>query len=106
MGAGCRHAAAHGRSARRLTVMKTKMASVPIVIALACLLGSLSPLASHVSGQSDGNHPNTAGPPAGSGVPRTSVGKPELGGVWDFATITPLERPSHLAGKEFLTEAE
>jgi hypothetical protein len=41
-----------------------------------------------------------------SKVPRTAWGKPDLTGVWDFRTITPLERPANLADKEFLTEAE
>jgi hypothetical protein len=31
---------------------------------------------------------------------------PDLQGVWNFSTITPLERPAEFAGKEFLTEAE
>src|SRR5262245_16374251 len=39
-------------------------------------------------------------------VPRTSWGKPDLEGTWDFRTITPLERPDSLAGKEFLTQDE
>jgi hypothetical protein len=39
-------------------------------------------------------------------VPRTAWGKPDLEGIWDFRTITPLERPASLAGKEFLTEEE
>ena len=39
-------------------------------------------------------------------VPRTAWGKPDLEGSWDFRTITPLERPANMAGKEFLTEAE
>jgi hypothetical protein len=39
-------------------------------------------------------------------VPRTAWGKPDLQGIWDFRTITPLERPDNLAGKEFLTEQE
>ena len=38
--------------------------------------------------------------------PRTSEGRLDLGGVWDFRTVTPLERPSELAGKEFFTEEE
>ena len=38
--------------------------------------------------------------------PRTSWGAPDLQGVWDFRTITPLERPEDLAGREFLTEEE
>jgi len=39
-------------------------------------------------------------------VPRTAWGKPDLSGVWDFRTITPLERPASQANKEFLTEEE
>ena len=38
--------------------------------------------------------------------PRTPWGQPDLQGVWDFRTITPLERPDDLAEKEFLTEEE
>jgi hypothetical protein len=37
---------------------------------------------------------------------RTPDGKPDLQGVWSFATITPLERPAALAGQEFLTDAD
>ena len=37
---------------------------------------------------------------------RTPWGDPDLQGVWDFRTITPLERPAELAGKEVLTEEE
>ena len=86
--------------------MKTKTASIPIVVGLACLLANLSLLSARVTGQSSPNRKDTAGSPPGSGVPRTSSGKPDVGGVWDFATITPLERPAQFAGKEFLTEAE
>jgi len=39
-------------------------------------------------------------------VPRTPDGKPDLQGVWTNATITPMERPSSLAGKSTLTDAE
>jgi len=38
--------------------------------------------------------------------PRTSWGKPDLRGIWDYATITPLERPAELAGKEVFSEGE
>ena len=37
---------------------------------------------------------------------RTAWGDPDLRGIWDFRTITPLERPRDMAGKEILTEAE
>src|SRR4026209_2366245 len=40
------------------------------------------------------------------GVPRTSWGHPDLPGTWSTATITPFERPSEFAGKEFLTKEE
>ena len=39
-------------------------------------------------------------------APRTADGKPDLQGVWSYATITPVERPAEFAGKEFLTEQE
>ena len=38
--------------------------------------------------------------------PRTAWGAPDLQGVWDFRSITPLQRPEELADKEFLTEEE
>ena len=37
---------------------------------------------------------------------RTPDGKPDLQGIWNSSTITPLERPTELAGKEFLTAKE
>ena len=41
-----------------------------------------------------------------SGVPRGVDGRPDLHGVWNFSTITPLERPAEFAGREFLTDEE
>ena len=38
--------------------------------------------------------------------PRTAWGVPDLRGVWDFRTITPLERPRHLAGTDTFNNAE
>src|SRR5689334_17267797 len=43
---------------------------------------------------------------AAAQAPRTPWGKPDLQGVWNYATITPLERPNELAGKQVLTEQE
>ena len=37
---------------------------------------------------------------------RTPDGQPDLSGVWDFRTVTQLERPSELADKEFFTDEE
>lgn len=39
-------------------------------------------------------------------TPLTPWGDPDLQGVWDYRTITPLQRPADLAEKEFLTEEE
>jgi hypothetical protein len=39
-------------------------------------------------------------------LPRTPDGKPDLQGIWDFRTITPLERPNQFAEKETLTAEE
>ena len=37
---------------------------------------------------------------------KTAWGEPDLQGVWDFRTLTPLQRPEELGDKEFLTEEE
>ena len=41
-----------------------------------------------------------------SEAPRTPWGDPDLGGVWDYWTFTPLERPEELADRATLTEEE
>src|SRR5882672_2098275 len=39
-------------------------------------------------------------------APRTSWGDPDLQGVWDYRTITPMERRPELGDREFYTEDE
>ncbi len=39
-------------------------------------------------------------------APRTAWGQPDLQGVWDFRSITPMQRPEDLGDQEFLTEEE
>ena len=39
-------------------------------------------------------------------IPRTPDGRPDLQGVWNFSSATPMERPDALAGKEVLTAEE
>src|SRR5215467_11104077 len=39
-------------------------------------------------------------------VPRTPDGKPDLQGVWNNATVTPLERPKELGAREVYSDEE
>ena len=59
---------------------------------------SLAPVA--LAGQAQTATADTRTPP------RTPWGEPDLQGIWDYCTLTPLQRPGELAGKEFLTEEE
>ena len=70
--------------------------------ALAAVVAALSASAGAAEGQ--GQRPVNAGRPYVS--PRTPDGQPDLQGIWTNATLTPLERPADLAGKEFLTPQE
>ncbi len=45
-------------------------------------------------------------PAAGDATFRTLWGDPDLQGIWSYATITPLQRPGDLVGREFLTAEE
>src|SRR6266851_1704487 len=38
--------------------------------------------------------------------PRTPDGRPDLQGIWDYGTLTPLQRPPEFAGKPSLTDEE
>ena len=73
-------------------------ASLVTVIAIACL--ALAP----ASGQSQAQRAADTAPPWTP--PRTPDGRPDLQGYWTTQTFTPLERPEHLAEKEFFTEEE
>ncbi|MCY4510534.1 MAG: hypothetical protein OXG35_26780, partial [Acidobacteria bacterium] len=48
----------------------------------------------------------TAAPAAAQDAPRTPWGAPDLQGIWDFRTITPLERPEDLGDQAFYTPEE
>ena len=47
-----------------------------------------------------------AAPAAAQDAPRTPWGAPDLQGIWDFRTITPLERPEDLGDQAFYTPEE
>jgi len=67
--------------------MKTK-----ILLALATLIAPIS----FTLAQSGNNYV----------VPRTEWGQPDLHGVWNFVSSTPLERPERFGDREFLTPEE
>src|SRR5436189_6255521 len=50
--------------------------------------------------------PQGAKATATSASARSSESRPDLQGVWGFATVTPLQRPKEFAGKEVLTPEE
>jgi len=70
--------------------------------AVALIIAAVSAAPSPAAGQAAPAAKSTARYVA----PRTPDGKPDLQGVWTNVTITPLERPADLAGKEFFTPAE
>src|SRR5436190_10190060 len=47
-----------------------------------------------------------AGTPAGWTVPRTAWGDPDFDALWNYATMTPLERPREFADRPVLPAAE
>ena len=49
---------------------------------------------------------SSAIPATAQPTPRTAWGDPDLGGIWDYRTITPMQRPEKYADQEFLTEEE
>jgi hypothetical protein len=50
--------------------------------------------------------PDRSGAPRKRAAPRTADGQPDLQGVWDFGTLTPLERPAALGDKQVFSDAE
>ena len=74
--------------------------------ALATVMAAVSllPHPGEASGQTA--QVQTGEPKAAWTPPHTSWDDPDFQGIWDYATMTPLQRPSEFAGKEFLTDDE
>lgn len=75
-------------------------------LSASCALFAVTTIVALATAPLDGQ--TRAGAPAAKTwhQPKTPDGQPDLQGVWTNATITPFERPSSLAGKEFLTAEE
>src|ERR1700688_4794649 len=87
-------------SHRHLTSTNALAAAIAPVIIMALLLqvpaaGQSSPAAAKAKASAKTWTP-----------PRTPDGQPDLQGFWNNSTLTPLERPKELAGKQVLTEEE
>ena len=77
--------------------MRTRgLAALVVVVAI----GGLAPATARSQTQ---NEPDDA---TSWTAPRTPDGRPDLQGFWTTQTFTPLQRPEHLADKEFFTEEE
>ena len=63
--------------------------------AFACMVAAAATLSAQPAAKSKSYTP-----------PRTAAGQPDLQGIWNNSTVTPLERPAELAGKAFFTPAE
>ena len=71
-------------------------------IAVVLMIGVAVVSTVAVAGQATPPRPSTN---AASGrVPRTPDGKPDMQGIWDFRTVTPMERPAEFADKATLTD--
>ena len=89
-------------------MIRRSLASATVSAAvIAVLLIAHAP----ASGQATSPPPKTAPAKATSAAKpwtpsRTPDGKPDLQGIWNTATVTPLERPKALGAKEFYTDEE
>jgi hypothetical protein len=82
-----------------------------VLFAAACVLVAVAVTPDPVSGQTSGGASKRTGAAAAARAtawspPRTPDGRPDLQGIWDFRTLTPLERPDTFSGKDVLSAEE
>jgi hypothetical protein len=80
----------------------------PLIVMLVAASGSLAAQSSaRAVASADGGAKTTPVAANKKWTPlRTPWGDPDLQGTWDYRTITPLERPANMAGRQYLTDEE
>ena len=73
------------------------------VWSIAIVIGSMPPATRTVAFGEATAQPGQADD---SAIPRTADGRPDLQGIWNFSSVTPMERPPELEGKAELTKTE
>jgi hypothetical protein len=79
--------------------------TMPRRVLARALLGVLWLVVTPAWAQSQAAAADTAAD-ASFAMPRTPWGHPDLQGVWDYRTITPMERPRQFGDREFYTDEE
>src|SRR5262245_34135317 len=82
-----------------------KSESVACVASCVCIVAAAT-MGVHARGSAQRTAPATRQTGASWKPTRTASGAPDLEGVWNYGTMTPLERPAQFAGKDVLTPAE
>ena len=81
-----------------------------LLLGVGAVMALVLPASTPVQAQSGAKESATAAAPAtpkpARKTLRTPWGDPDLTGVWDYKTITPLERPANMAGRTTLTDEE
>ncbi|HUK32772.1 MAG TPA: hypothetical protein VLV86_02610 [Vicinamibacterales bacterium] len=83
--------------------MKARVAMLVGVTCAAAASAIVSPQAQSATAAKVASAPS---PVAKAYTAKTPWGDPDLQGVWDYKTITPLERPANFGDRQFLTDDE
>ena len=85
-----------------MTVMRKPILSFVALLAVVIAVGLVAPAA----GQAPKKAPAASQPQGKFTAPKTPWGDPDLQGVWNDATSTPLQRPANIGEKNVLSDEE
>ena len=77
-----------------------------LALALACSIGATLSAQSALGGSAGANRASARPRSASTPALRTPDGRPDLQGTWDFAQLTPFERPGQFGEKSVLSDVE